>query len=122
MSCLYNISNIFSNTFFSSYFILDEEEIDDIILVKFSEDVEFLVSQDGLGFRFIPSRTIEKIKNKYFDNDKPNSELFLQLSEISEIRGSYHPPEYFHDKLKKVYFHYVNKEIVPYRYSLRKLK
>lgn len=109
---------------------LDEEKsIEDnkkeniIVLVKFKKDglenyIEFLISEDGENFSFIPSKLIEEIKMTWFENDKPKHILFKKLSKLSENRKVFHNPEYFVNRIKKVYFRYENKQFVPYRYSV----
>lgn len=103
-----------------------EEEVSDkineneIVLVKFNKNIKFLVSEDGENFSFIPSKTIEQVKFIWFDEDKPKHILFKRLSKLSEKRKVFHEETYFVNRIKKVYFRYENKQIVPYRYAVNK--
>jgi len=108
---------------FEEFFDESSEEVsnqNEIVLVKFNKDIEFLVSEDGENFSFIPSKTIEQIKFIWFDEDKGKHILFKRLSKLSENRKVFHEPEYFVNRIKKVYFRYENKQIVPYRYTVNK--
>jgi hypothetical protein len=94
---------------------------DEIILVEFNEDcVGFTVSNDEINYIFKPSKNIEIIKNTWFEEEIPKQILYKNLSKISESRKNFHELEYFKNKLKKVYFKYINNELVPFRYSLKK--
>lgn len=97
---------------------------DEIILVEFNDDcISFTVSNDEINYIFKPSKNIEIIKNTWFEEETleiPKQILYKNLSKISESRKNFHEPEYFKNKLKKVYFKYINNELVPFRYSLRK--
>ena len=126
--------NIFSICYGKDNFEEDERSIDNliddseklentIVLVRFHKDcIEFLVSEDGENFSFIPSKIIEEIKLTWFDDDKPKHILFNRLSKLSEGRKVFHKPEYFVNRIRKVYFRYENLQIVPYRYSINKQK
>ena len=124
MSWLYNIFSICTGKDYLTYKF--EEFIDEeisIVMVKFNKDcIEFLVSEDGENFSFVPSKTIEEIKLTWFDNDKPKHILFKKLSKLTENRKVFHDPDYFVNRIKKVYFRYENKQIVPYRFSVNKQK
>ena len=96
------------------------EDKTQIVLVKFDKEVEFLISNDEINFSFEPSKTIEKIKFAWFDEGIPKEILFNELSKLSLYRKTFHEPEYFVNRIKKVYFRYISNEITPYRYSLTK--
>ena len=128
------IWNIFSNCYGNSFQELveveDDIQKDDIlqyiqnkfVLVKFDKELKFLVSEDGEAFSFIPSKSIEEVKLTWFevDEDKAKNILYNRLSKLSENRKVFHEPDYFVNRIKKVYFRYENKQIVPYRYSIKK--
>jgi len=111
MSCL------FSSDINHEKFVDEPEKL--IILVKFEDEIIFLVSKDGINFSFIPSKTIEIVKTTWFNDDKPKHILFKELSKLSMYRKVFHEPEYFVKRIKKVYFHYINKQVLPYRYSVK---
>jgi len=91
------------------------------IMLKFEKDgLSFLISDDGDNYIFAPSKNIEIIKKVWFDGDIPRQKLYLELSKLSETRTNFHSADYFPHRLKKVYFKYINNELVPFRYSLRK--
>ena len=93
----------------------------EIILVKFDKgDISFLILEDENNYKFEPSKNIEIIKNIWFEGEIPKQDLYEILSKLSELRTNFHTPEYFENKLKKVYFKYINNKLVPYRYSLTK--
>ena len=99
----------------------EEKQENIIVLVKFKKDcIEFLVSEDGEIFSFVPSKSFEEIKFTWFDEDKPKHILFKRLSKLSENRKVFHKESYFENRIKKVYFRYENKQIVPYRYAVKK--
>ena len=125
------IWNIFSNCYGNSFQELveveDDIQKDDIIqnkfvLVKFDKGLKFLVSEDGETFSFIPSKSIEEVKLTWFEVDEERAKniLYNRLSKLSENRKVFHEPDYFVNRIKKVYFRYENKQIVPYRYSIKK--
>ena len=100
---------------------LKMEDKTQIVLIKFDkEDIEFLVSNDEINFSVEPSKTIENIKLTWFDEGIPKQILFESLSKLSLSRKTFHESEYFVNRIKKVYFRYINNEIRPYRYSLTK--
>jgi len=100
---------------------LKMEDKTQIVLVKFDkEEIEFLTSKDEINFLFEPSKTIENIKSIWFDEGTPKKILFEELSKLSLYRKTFHEPEYFINRIKKVYFRYIGEEIKPYRYSLTK--
>lgn len=99
-------------------FNIDDSEI---IMLKFEKDgLSFLVANDENNYIFAPSKNIEIIKKVWLDEDIPRQKLYLELSKLSETRTNFHSADYFPHRLKKVYFKYINSELVPFRYSLKK--
>jgi hypothetical protein len=71
-------------------------------------------------------KIVEIVKSTFFDEGneniyKPKPILYQALSRLSSNRKNFHEPEFFQHRLKRVYFRNINKEIVPYRYTLIKL-
>ena len=119
MSWMLNIWNTLSSDLCGSNFdILPEEKVN-FVLVKFGEEVKILVSDDGVNYDFTPSESIAEVKSIWFEGDKAKYILFEILSELSKYRKHFHEAEFFKTKLKKVYFRYINREMAPYRYSLK---
>lgn len=124
MSCLYNVFAAFNDVISNKFEkFTDEVEIPDrnlIVLARFNEDdVTFSISQNSVDFYFKPSKIIEQVKLTWFEDDKPKNILFKELSSLSMYQKTFHEPEYFHNQLKKVYFRYINKQILPYRFSTK---
>ena len=119
MSWMLNIWNTLSLDLCGSDFDRLHDEKVNVVLVKFEEEVKFLVSDDGVNYDFTPSESIAEVKSLWFEADKARDILFENLSELSKYRKHFHESDFFRTKLKKVYFRYINKQMTPYRYSLK---
>lgn len=133
--CL-SLSRKFNNFVDETFHSFNEDLLDAPQLLKMNDDkhvlvqfkpqsldysLEFFVSENGNDFEFRPSKLIQDVKLTWFDEETPKPMLFSTLSKLSQNRRMSHPPEYFPKRINKIYFTYINKEIVPYSYSLYKI-
>lgn len=89
---------------------------------------EMTFSKSYIDDNFVDCDKNEKIVQNMFDTwfeysenqRKPKYFLFVAISKLSGDRRKPHDPEWFQTHLSSVRFHYVNKQLVPYRYSLHK--
>ena len=106
-------------------------DMNDNVIAYFSGDkISFSIENEmGLETKIETEdcKLVEIVKSTFFQIEenqnicKPKQILFQVLSRLSSNRKNFHEPEFFQNRLKRVYFRNINKEIVPYRYTLTKL-
>jgi hypothetical protein len=106
-------------------------DMNDNVIAYFSGDkITFSIENEmGLETKIENEncKFVEIVKSTFFEIEenqnicKPKQILFQVLSRLSSNRKNFHEPEFFQNRLKRVYFRNINKEIVPYRYTLTKL-
>lgn len=90
------------------------------LLIKLS-DMSFSKSYSDQIFEKCEGneKIIQDVLGTWFDEEqKPKFGLFVALSKLSKKRRKSHEPEWFENHLSSVRFHYQDKQIVPYRYSV----
>ena len=100
---------------------------DEKIMVRLN-DVSFSKSYSEEDFTDcnIDERIVQEILNVWFEIDEnipkviPKESLYSYISKLSYERNKPHDSEWFKSHLSTVRFQYVNKQLVPYRYSIHK--
>ena len=81
------------------------------------------ISKSYSEFNFRDINENNDLLNTWFEYDEDSSTrrirraLYTSISELSHDRRKPHTPEWFEKHLSTVYFHYVNKQLVPYKYT-----
>ena len=90
---------------------------DEKIMVRLS-DMNFSISYSDDVFE--DCQPNKKVLDTWFENGNPKESLYQAISKLSYERRKPHNPEWFKKHLSTVRFHIVNKQMVPYRYSVCK--
>ena len=119
---------------------ISNEDLNEIIIVKFREDLVFSKTNDDIDYTpcDYDYKNVKIILEKWFDvsirNDSnvseeslaskysynPKYSLMLAISKLSCERKKPHDPEFFQKNLSSIRFRYINRELVPYHYSITK--
>lgn len=114
---------------------VDEEDVtknnnkeEEKLLVQLN-DMIFSKSYSGDVFTVcnIDERIVQEMLDTWFEIDEdekntniPKENLYSSISKLSYERRKPHNSEWFKEHLSTVRFHYINKQLIPYKYSVHK--